>query len=652
MERARARTALLLVCLAICYGLLALRASAVMLFPDQRLVTRARAQFQKAVSVEAPRGPILDRNGDPLAISVEMPSIRADPSALPPDRVRPLARELSGPLGVDVETLARKLGYHHRKDVALALQVNPDRVEEILALGPDRVLFARDELARFYPERELAAQVLGVVGRSGRGLEGLERSLDRYLFGTTWRFIQQRDLKGRALSSPQRPTLSGGEVTLTLDRHIQQAAEDALDLVVEASAPHTAVAVVMDVRTGELLAVATRPTTNPNDRYRRDTDALQDQAARAAHEPGSVMKPFVMAQVLELGLGTPETLIDCEGGRWRIGRTTIRDDHPRDVIPYAEVIQYSSNIGAAKLALKLGAERTLAGLLDFGFGAPTGAGLPHERRGVLRSAETIKPIELATTSYGQGMTATPLQLVSALATLGNGGVRMQPTLVSRVTDAWGETLVDNPPRELGRVVSEATADAVVEMMELVLADGGTGLWARIPGYTAAGKTGTAWKVVDGRYSPTARVSSFIGLTPANDPRLAIVVMVDTPTQGSRYGGPVAGPAFSLIAERSLRYLGVPADRLDEVDEDPSLAEVDPSEEEVLFEELSELTLTWVDPQTLRLPDLSGASLRDVLAAMDGAGLELALVGSGIATSQSPAAGHTVAVGDRLEVRFQ
>ncbi len=648
MERARVRATLLMVGLVALFALLSFRASAVTLFPDERLVTRARAQFQRAVKVEAPRGPILDREGRPLAITVEMPSLHADPSLLAPGDVSSLAQALASMLELSVDQVERKLSQHRRRDVTLALQVNPAEVDAILALAPDRVLFARQEFARFYPERNLAAQVLGVVGRSGRGLEGLERDLDRFLHGMTWRFVQQRDLKGRALSSPYRPTLTGGTVRLTLDRHVQQAAEEALDDILDASDPESASIVVMDVQTGELLAVASRPTTNPNDRYRRETASLKDRSVRDAHEPGSVMKPFVAALAVEREIATPETLIDCEKGRWRTGGATIRDDHPHAVISLREVIKFSSNIGSAKLALELGAEDVMSALKAFGFGNPTGSGLPNERSGFLRDPAKVKPIELVTTSYGQGMTATTVQLAGAMATLGNDGMRMQPFVVDEVTDAWGETLVDNEPSTLKQVVSPKTARQVVSMLADVLEDGGTGTRARIPGYTAAGKTGTAWKVVDGRYSSTARVSSFVGLAPATEPRIAIAVVVDTPRKGSRYGGTVAGPAFSTVGERTLVRLGVPQDVPPEILEEPRKS----PPEELDFPELDEPALTWADLGRYRLPDFEGASMRDVLAAVDGAGLEIALVGSGFAISQNPAAGHLVTSGDRVEIHFQ
>ncbi len=647
MERAHARSTLLFIGLVALYGLLGLRASSVMLTPDDRLVAVARQQFQRSVKVEAPRGPIVDRDGEPLAITVETPSIHADPSLLAPEDVAAVAQALAGALEVPVDRLVSKLSRHHRRDVTLAVQVNPDRVKDLLGMAPKGVLFVRQTLSRYYPERGLAAQVLGVVGRSGRGLEGLERSLDRHLHGMTWRFVQQRDQRGRALSSPQRPTLSGGTVTTTLDRHIQQAAEEALDQIAVNSEPESASIVVMDVKTGALLAVASRPTTNLNDRYRRETESLKDRTARDAHEPGSVMKPFLAAIALDNDIVTPQTPLDCENGRWKVGRVPIRDDHPHSVVPLSDVIKFSSNIGTAKIALELGAETVIPALEAFGFGVETGAELPNERSGYLRDPATIKPIELATTSYGQGMTATSLQLASAMATLGNDGVRMQAHIVSSVTDAWGESIVQNDPEELGQVVSAKAARQTVEMMVGVLEEGGTGTRARIPGYTAAGKTGTAWKVVGGRYSSSARVSSFLGLAPASDPQIAIAVVVDVPQKGSRYGGTVAGPAFSHVGLRALQHLGVPPDAPAE-----EVEELATTPEEPTFPELTQRALAWAGDASFRMPDLSGASFRDVLTAVDGAGLELALSGSGFAVSQSPAAGQLVSVGDRVEVHFQ
>ena len=514
------------------------------------------------------------------------------------------------------------------------------------------MLFTRSRPTRYYPSREGAVQVLGVVGHQGRGVEGIERELDRHLRGSTFRYVEERDADGRVISTEfeaRSRAKSGGQVTLTLDPYIQRTAEEALDQVVERSKPLSATAIVLDVRTGEVLAMANRPSTNPNDRRNRVIANLNNHAVADAPEPGSIIKPFILALALDAGLYTPTTLVDCEGGAHRFGRSRrpIRDDHPHDVVTVSEVLKYSSNIGTAKIAFALGAERTVRGLEAFGFNRRTQVGLPGETRGVVRSPETIKPIELATTAFGQGMQASAIQVASAFQALANDGVLLQPFIVSEVRDRYGQVKVRNQAEGIGRPVSKEAANATIAMMATVLDDGGTGTRGRIPGYTAAGKTGTGQKVVDGRYSPTARVASFAGVAPADDPRIVIVVMVDTPSEGSRYGGTVAGPAFSLIGQRTLRYLGVPQDA--PVEEEPDSSPV--PDAEPLIEAPVVAELSWTPEGALRVPDLAGLSMRDALVTLQGSGLELSVQGSGLLVDQRPSAGSALHSGQRIELVF-
>ena len=570
----------------------------------------------------------------------------------------------------------RRLRRHRRQDVVIAHRFSPDmmpaidRVDE--ALDPGGVLFTESRYVRYYPGRTLAAQVLGAVRWDGAGIEGVERHLDEHLRGATYKYVQRRDRRGRSLSSGLasfRGAPAGDSVVLTLDRFIQQAAEDALDAVMEASLPANATVVVIDVETGQVLALANRPTVNLNDPS-RDTRLLQNYAVSFPYEPGSVLKPFIAALALEEGLTHPDELIDCEGGRWRIGRTTIKDDHPRDVIPLTEVIKFSSNIGAAKLAFELGAERVIGGLERFGFASRTGVELPNEVSGRLRRPDRIKPIELATTAFGQGMTSTALQLAGAAATLGNDGLRMKPYVVHELRDRRGNPLLRNRPEPVEQAVSPEVARATVAMMKTVLEPRGTGTRARIPGYTAAGKTGTAQKVVDGVYSPTARVATFVGLAPAAAPPLAIAVLVDTPPQGSRYRGIAAGPAFAHIGAQALPYLGVAPDPPEEdesgdaegdAEGDGAVAAGDAPEDAPIEPPIVDAppALAWWagatrDPasRTLQLPDLTGLSLRDALTTLDSGGLKLAVNGSGQVVSQSPPPGAGVLPGDLVEVRLR
>ena len=652
MERAMWRMSVVKFCMFGLFGLLCLRAGVLMLLPDERLRAQASRQFQHFVTIDAPRGDIISSDGRLLATTVEMPSLHANPSVLDPQLIEELSVELSSRLGLDIDFLRTQLSRSHREDVTLLHQLEPSRLDEVRGLAPRGVLWSRAVQPRFYPGRELASQVLGLVNHTGRGREGVEASLDSSLRGDTFSYVQQRDRRGRAISpAPGMRQIAepGDTVELTIDYRIQYAAEEALDRLVEDHAPTSVSAVVIDVQTGAVLAMANRPNSNLNDRESRDPADMRNHAVAGAYEPGSVMKPFIAALAIEDGLATPNRLIDCEQGRWRVGRSRI-GDHGNEygLISLTDIIRHSSNIGSAKLALELGAERVVEGLEDFGFSERTGVELPAEVRGVLGDPSSIRPIELATLGYGQGkITATSLQVASAYAAIGNGGLRMQPYLVSRVLSEGGQEQLRNSPQAVEQVVSPETAADVIEMMRTVV-DDGTGTAAQVPGYTAAGKTGTAQKVVvgEGVYSSTDYVATFAGLVPATNPRIAIVVMADSPPGINHFGGFVSGPAFSYIAERAMAIMGVPEDAPDHVAEP-----VEPATTAIVEEPVVP-SLLWATTDAYLVPDVEGMAMRDVLALVDGAGLELALSGSGYAASQSPPPGTSISVGELLEVRFQ
>ena len=595
-------------------------------------------------------------DGTLMATSVEVQSLHADPSKLTKDTVRVLAQAIAPLLELHVGTTTKRLGKNHRQDVLLARNLVPDqvnivmdKVDELIEEHPTlkHVLFTRNEYQRFYPAGSDAAPLLGVVGHSGTGLAGLERSLDRHLHGETYKYVQWRDRKGRHITTDIPEARPGQGIVLTIDRSIQRVAEAALDEVMERSAPVGATAVVIDPKTGAILALAQRPTHNANDTRKLNPAALRNQAVTDVFEPGSVFKPFVAAAAVEEGLVSPETTIDCENGRFRIGRTTISDEHPEKIISVSEIIKVSSNIGAAKLAFSLGAERTLNYLKDFGFSRPTQLGLAGEAAGTMRSYKTIKPIELATTSYGHGVNATTLQLASAAATLGNGGVRMEPYLVAEIQDPNGAPIRIFEPSVDRRVVSKETAQETLEMMVTVTEQGGTGTRAAIPGYRVAGKTGTAWKHMDGGYSSTERIGSFIGIVPADNPRLAMAIVVDGPTKGSKFGGSTAGPAFKKIGTDALRLMGVLPDPtlLSEATE----AEAEPEQP---LPPTAAPELRWAINGKLIAPDLSGLSMRDALVTLEGAGLGIRISGSGRVAQQSPKPGHSLQPGDSVEVVLQ
>jgi cell division protein FtsI (penicillin-binding protein 3) len=354
---------------------------------------------------------------------------------------------------------------------------------------------------------------------------------------------------------------------------------------------------------------------------------------------------LVVASALNEGLFTPDTLVDCHGGYWRIHGVSIRDDHPKNILTVTEVIQHSSNIGAAKVALELGKENTIDYLRKFGLGQDTGLGFPAEPRGILRNASRVKPIELITMSYGYGLTTTLTQLAMAYAALGNDGILMKPLLVKEITDPNNEVVERFEPTELEQVISPQVAQQMVKMMEVVVEDG-TAKRAQVPGYKVAGKTGTAKKAADGGYSDTDRIGSFVGLIPADNPRLAIAISVDTPTEGYAYGGVVAAPAFSEIAAESMRILGIP----------PTETIPEKNKNILVFSNDTETVppaeIIWTEKGEIIVPNLTGLTLRDALSTLQIANLKLRFKGSGRVVDQFPEPGTHIAPNEAFEITLQ
>lgn len=655
--RARSTARVLFVGVGLLVGYAALfgKAGALMLLPDARLESQASGQFEAAIEVRGRRGEVRDRNGAILATTVDLRELHVDPGELSVDGRRRMAAVMAEPTGADLAELESRMLAPGKRDVRLARGLTPDEISHLRGLVAgdrelERSLFSRRDRRRFYPGRSDAASLLGVVGNNGIGMAGLERSLDSHLQGQVLKYVQWHDRKGRSVTMDERDADPGADVILTIDRRIQRVTEQALSEAMVSTGATSAYAVVTEVHTGEILAMVTVPGINPNDQAELDIHLLKNRAAMDAIEPGSVFKPFVAAAALDTGMITPTTVLDCEGGAWMVGTKLIKDEHGFHEGTLREVIKYSSNVCAAKLALELGPEKALGYLSAFGFGRASGLGLPGETRGLLRTPEGIRRIELATTAYGYGASANAVQLASAMATLGNGGVRMKPRLVKEIRDPRGDLIARFAPEAEARVVQEEHARTIVEMMVAVTQKGGTGTKAAVPGYLVAGKTGTAKKLEGGSYSGTARMGSFVGLIPADDPLLAIAVIVDSPTIGPRFGGWTAGPAFKQIAQNSMRILGVPPDPV-------LLAEATPSrpsaEKAVAPTEpappLAPAELTWQADGSLRLPDLSGLSMRDALVTLQGAGLAVRVSGSGRVAEQLPSPGATLRPGAEVEV---
>lgn len=517
---------------------------------------RAMAEEQYLREIELPprRGRILDRNGAQLASTADVDSIYCNPRRFPD--VRAAARRLALVLGLDRSELEKRLS-QRRYFAWVKRKVTPDEVAAVKALELPGMGFTR-EPRRFYPNRTLAATVMGHAGSDGGGLDGVELALDRQLRGSGSSVQGVRDALGRDLvveGMPDVPTGVGSDAVLTIDRYLTFVTERAIAEGAEQHHAKAAVSIMMDPRTGDILAMASVPSYNPNDPQGALEAGARNRAITDAYEPGSTMKTFTIAAALDAGVVTPDDRFDCLMGRMMVGKYSIHDTHPHGVLTVAEVFKFSSNIGATKIARRLGREAFADALERFGFGHPTGVGLPGERAGVVRPVEKWGDIGLANVAFGQGITVTPLQMAAGVSAIAGGGVYRQPRIVARVVASDGT--VDTPAVEPDRrVMSEAAARTMLRIMRGVTEPGGTARQAAIEGYEVAGKTGTAQKVSNGHYDPEKWVSSFIGVVPADDPRLVIIVIVDEP-QGSHLGGGVAAPIFKTIAEQALRYLHVP-----------------------------------------------------------------------------------------------
>jgi cell division protein FtsI (penicillin-binding protein 3) len=521
---------------------------------SERLRAMAEEQYLREIELPPRRGRILDHNGAELASSADVDSIYCNPRRL--SEPREAAHKLARILGLDRKELAQKLG-QKRFFAWVKRKVTPEEVETVKALGLPGIGFAR-EPRRFYPNRMLAATVMGYSGADGHGLDGVELAYDKHLRGQSSTVQGVRDALGRDLfidGMGETASGAGSDVVLTVDRYLTFVTERAIAEAQERHHAKGVVAIVMDPRTGDLLAMASVPSYNPNDPGGAAERGARNRAITDSFEPGSTMKTFTIAAALDAGAVRPDDRFDCMMGKLTVGKYTVHDTHPRGVLTVAEVFKYSSNIGATKIARRLGRQRLADALVRFGFGRKTGIGLPGEQSGVLRPIERWGDIGFANVSFGQGMTATPLQIVAGVAAIAAGGVHHPPRLVARIVHADGTI---EPAAEHGatRVISEKAAREMTAIMQGVTDVGGTARAAAIDGYAVAGKTGTAQKVSGGHYDSSKWVSSFIGFAPADDPRVAIAVMVDEP-QGVHLGGTVAAPIFKEIAEQALRYLHVP-----------------------------------------------------------------------------------------------
>jgi len=515
-------------------------------FDNNFLQEKGASRYSRVLEVSATRGRILDRFGDPLAVSTPVKSVWAIPEDA---RLQPAqARELAALLEMDVRELNRKLAAE-REFVYIKRQIPPDVADKITALKLPGV-HLQNEYRRYYPASDVTAHMLGFTGIDDVGQEGIELAFESTLAGKPGSRRVIKDRRGQIVEDVESIKLpqDGKDVVLALDSKIQYLAYTHLRQAISEHKAKAGGIVVLDARTGEILALTNLPTYNPNNRVRLAGSQLRNRAMTDTFEPGSTMKPFTVAMALEKGKFRYDTPITISPGHLTIGTATISDAHPHSVLTVAQVIQKSSNIGAAKMALSFPPEEMWSMFDSLGFGTPLKLGFPGEAGGRLRPAKSWRPIEQATMAYGHGISVTLMQLARAYLVFARDG-----DLVSLQLNR-----MDTPPLSGKQVFSAQTAREVRAMLEMAVQPGGTAPRAQISGYRVAGKTGTALKVEGGAYAEKY-VASFVGFAPASEPRLIVAVMIDEPSAGGYYGGDVAGPVFAQVMASSLRALGVAPD---------------------------------------------------------------------------------------------
>ena len=510
------------------------------------LQEKGEARYSRVIEVPATRGRIVDRHGEALAVSTPVKSIWAIPAdvELPEAKRRALARLLE----LDARELEKRLD--PARDFAyLKRQVAPDIADAVAALAI-KGIYQQREYRRYYPGGEVTAHLIGFTGVDDAGQEGIELAFQSHLGGKPGSRRVIKDRLGRIVEDVEsiRPGQDGANLQLSIDGKLQNLAYGALKAAVAEYRAKAGAIVALDVQTGEILALANVPSYNPNNRAKLTGAQLRNRVITDLFEPGSTLKPFTVALALEAGKATPATRIDTQGGKFTLASYTIRDVHPAPSVTLAQVIQKSSNVGAAKVALGLPRESMWDLYRRLGFGTAPELGFPGAAAGRLRPHKSWRPIEQATMSYGHGISVSLIQLARAYSVFARDGELVPLTLVKTGAGASGD-----------KILSSETARAVREMLELAVQPGGTGPRARIMGWRVGGKTGTAHKQENGGYAADKYLSSFVGIAPMSAPRLVVAVMIDEPAAGRHYGGTVAAPVFAQVMQGALRLLGVPHD---------------------------------------------------------------------------------------------
>ncbi|MFT3695141.1 MAG: penicillin-binding transpeptidase domain-containing protein [Kofleriaceae bacterium] len=650
-----ARTRAYLAGAVVTFGLfgVGMRAWALQVDDGDRYRALAERQHEMRLEIPAPRGEVLDTHGAPLAVSAEVDSIWANPKDV--KDLATTAETLAKLTGADAAQLEAKLASDH-KFTWLARHVDPSVAKKVAAAKLPGIELAK-EPRRWYPAKSIAGPVIGRADIDNRGLDGIELSMNEELSGKRVAVDALRDARGHTmLAEGVAPTQPGATVKLTIDRSIQAIAEDALAEAVAVNKPKAVVAVVLEIGTSHVLAMASYPSYDPNT---GDSHGARNLPVTDAFEAGSVMKIFSVASALEAGVVNPDTEFQI-GNAFYVGGRAITDHEFDAYLTTTGIIKRSSNIGAAKIALLLGAEKLYDNLKLFGFGAKSQIELPGERQGMLRNGKNWREIDLAHIAYGYGLTVTPLQVAAALATIGDKGMYHEPRIVEEVRDGDGNVTYKGEGAS-HRAVSEKTAAKMMKMLEAVFDKGdihgkgaGTAAALQVVGFKCAGKTGTAYKfdtVTKSYGNKDHYISSFAGIAPAENPRLAVVVMVDDPSGVNHYGGSVAGPVFAKIASEGLRYLGVPGMAPPPPKPDPAAAVVKPAPKPV--KQVAAPVPDVVDPDpepAVTVSDFAGLGVQKALDKARELHIPVEVIGSGRVIAQDPPAGPATSF-SKLTLRF-
>ena len=615
LDKPRWRVFIVATLLIALFAMVSVKALELQILDRERAFKIARKQHHGTSTLLPRRGKIFDRNGKELAVNIDVKSVYANPKKV--TNPSETAKILSEKLNLSQKKILDRVS-SDKSFVWIKRLADSESVEELQNLDITGLGYI-PEPKRIYPNGHLMGQVIGITDIDSIGIEGIEYRYDRLLTGKTRKITLKRDARGhKILNDPSeiqeidQYKTSGHDIVLTIDSQIQHIVERQLKEGIEEVGGEKGMAIIMNPETGEVLAMASYPFLDPNNFSKFPEINRRNLPIWYAHEPGSTMKVFLASSALDDKKVNPNSKFNCENGRRRIGSAVIRDIKPRGTLTVAEIVKYSSNIGASKIGELLGRDKYYKYLNKFGFGKKTGIGLPGESSGLLAAPRKWGPIELATISFGQGISVTSLQLVTALSAIANGGYLMKPYVIEKIVGPDGNVIEQNSPEVVTRVISYDTSYQMKQIMQGVV-ENGTGKKAQIPGFSVAGKTGTAQipNPKSGGYYSDRYIASFIGFAPVEDPEIVMVVVVEAPGEKT-YGGSVAAPIFKQIAEKVLFHMGLSPKKV-----------------------LVGMTV---------MPDLSGMSVRDILKWSEEQGVKVKVKGSGFVANQKPLPGDLIKEG--------